>query len=47
MGKRRAADYTYILEMFLHSDIVFVVRTLLRLAAMCAIVFGGLRLITP
>jgi hypothetical protein len=42
-----AADYTYILEMFLHSDIVSVVRTLLRLAAMCAIAFGGLRLITP
>ncbi|MBA7680180.1 hypothetical protein ES703_88490 [subsurface metagenome] len=42
-----AADYTYILELFLHSDVVSVVRTLLRLAAMCAIAFGGLRLITP
>jgi hypothetical protein len=41
-----AADYTYILE-FLGPDAVFAVRTLLPLAAMCAIVFGGLRLITP
>ena len=41
-----AADYTYILE-FLGPDAVFAVRTLLRLAAMCALAFGGLRLITP
>ncbi len=40
-----AADYVYLLG-FLGSDFVYIARTLLRLAAMCAIAFGGLRLIT-
>jgi len=41
-----AADYTNVLG-FLGSDIVYVVQTVLRLSAMCAMAFGGLRLITP
>ena len=39
------ADYTYLFE-FLGSDLVYVLRTILRLAAMCALAFGGLRLIS-
>ncbi|MBW1703060.1 MAG: hypothetical protein JRJ11_06180 [Deltaproteobacteria bacterium] len=41
-----AADYTYLLG-FLGSEVISVVQTVLRLAAMCAIAFGGLRLISP
>jgi hypothetical protein len=40
-----ASDYTFLLD-FLGSDVVYIVKTVLRLAAMCAIAFGGLRLIT-
>jgi len=39
------ADYTYLFE-FLGTDIVYISRTILRLAAMCALAFGGLRLIS-
>ena len=44
-----AADYTYFLNLlkFLDPSIVYVLRTLLRLAAMCAIAFGGVRLLSP
>jgi len=31
---------------FLGTDIVYISRTILRLAAMCALAFGGLRLIS-
>ena len=41
-----AADYTYLLG-FLGSEVIYVAQTFLRLAAMCAIAFGGLRLISP
>ena len=41
-----AADYTYLLG-FLSPEIMSVLQTILRLAAMCALAFGGLRLITP
>jgi len=41
-----AADYTYLLG-FLGSEIISGVQTVLRLAAMCALAFGGLRLIAP
>lgn len=41
-----AADYTYLLG-FLGSEITSVLQTVLRLAAMCALAFGGLRLISP
>ncbi len=41
-----AADYTYLLG-FLGSEVISVAQTVLRLAAMCAIAFGGLRLISP
>ena len=41
-----AADYTYLLG-FLGSEVISVIQTVLRLAAMCAIAFGGLRLISP
>jgi len=34
------ADYTYLFE-FLGTDIVYISRTILRLAAMCALAFGG------
>ena len=40
-----AADYTYIFE-FLGPDWVYILRTILRLGAMCALAFGGLRLIS-
>ena len=39
------ADYTYLFG-FLGSDLVYILRTILRLAAMCALAFGGLRLIS-
>lgn len=39
-----ASDYTTFLG-FLGPDVIYGVRTVLRLAAMCAIAFGGLRLI--
>jgi len=41
-----AADYTYLLG-FLGSEIILGMQTVLRLAAMCALAFGGLRLISP
>jgi hypothetical protein len=41
-----AADYTYLLG-FLDLEIISGVQTVLRLAAMCALAFGGLRLISP
>lgn len=41
-----AADYTYLLR-FLGSEIISAMQTVLRLAAMCALAFGGLRLISP
>ncbi len=41
-----AADYTYLLG-FLGPEITSVLQTVLRLAAMCALAFGGLRLISP
>ena len=41
-----AADYTYLLG-FLGSEIILGTQTVLRLAAMCALAFGGLRLIAP
>ncbi len=41
-----AADYTYLL-VFLGSEITSILQTVLRLAAMCALAFGGLRLISP
>ena len=41
-----AADYTYLLE-FLGLGVISGVQTVLRLAAMCALAFGGLRLIAP
>jgi heme/copper-type cytochrome/quinol oxidase subunit 3 len=41
-----AADYTYLLG-FLGLEIVSILQTVLRLAAMCALAFGGLRLISP
>ena len=40
-----AADYTYLLD-FLAPDLMSAVRTILRLGAMCAIAFGGLRLVS-
>jgi hypothetical protein len=40
-----AADYTYFLD-FLGPNMVYILRTIFRLAALCAIAFGGLRLIT-
>lgn len=39
-----ASDYTHFLT-FLDPEINYVIQALLRLAAMCAIAFGGLRLI--
>ena len=39
-----ASDYTHFLT-FLDPEINYVIQSLLRLAAMCAIAFGGLRLI--
>ena len=41
-----AADYIYLLG-FLGSEIISGMQTVLRLAAMCALAFGGLRLISP
>jgi hypothetical protein len=41
-----AADYTFLLN-FLDPGVVYVLHTILRLAAMCAIAFGGVRLISP
>jgi hypothetical protein len=39
-----ASDFTYLLD-FLGPDMGYVVRMILRLAAMCAIAIAGLRLI--
>ncbi len=38
------ADFTYFLG-FLGPDIVYIFQSVFRLAAMCALAFGGLRLI--
>jgi len=38
------ADYTHFLG-FLGPEIAYILQTVFRLAAMCAIAFGGLRLI--
>ncbi len=40
-----AADYTYLLG-FLSPETIDILQTVLRLAAMCAIAFGGLRLVS-
>ena len=39
-----AADFTYFLG-FLVPEVTYILRTVFRLAAMCAIAFGGLRLL--
>jgi hypothetical protein len=39
-----ASDYTHFLG-FLGPNITYILQSILRLAAMCAIAFGGLRLI--
>ena len=41
-----AADYTYLLK-FLSEGTVYILHTLFRLSAMCAIAFGGVRLVSP
>ncbi len=38
------ADYTHFLG-FLSPEVAYILQTVLRLAAMCALAFGGLRLI--
>jgi hypothetical protein len=40
-----AADFSHFIG-FLGPDLTYILRTVFRLAAMCAIAFGGLRLIT-
>lgn len=40
-----AADYVYLLE-FLSRETIDILQTVFRLAAMCAIAFGGLRLVS-
>ncbi|MBN2124308.1 MAG: hypothetical protein JW821_08440 [Deltaproteobacteria bacterium] len=39
-----ASDYTHFLS-FLGENVTYILQVVLRLAAMCAIAFGGLRLI--
>lgn len=39
-----ASDYTHFLT-FLAPEITYMIRAVMRLAAMCAIAFGGLKLI--
>ncbi|MFC1883357.1 hypothetical protein ACFL2O_01175 [Thermodesulfobacteriota bacterium] len=41
-----ASDYTHLLK-FLDEGVVYILQTLLRLSAMCAIAFGGVRLVSP
>lgn len=40
-----AADFSHFIG-FLGPDLTYILRMIFRLAAMCAIAFGGLRLIT-
>jgi hypothetical protein len=40
-----AADFSHLIG-FLGPDWTYILKTILRLSAMCAIAFGGLRLIT-
>jgi hypothetical protein len=44
-----AADYTYVLKLLnlLNEGTVYILHTLLRLSAMCAIAFGGVKLVSP